>query len=273
MRSDYPKPAGIGPANRARLTELHRRARGPFRAPDAADWLQLTIPKAQRLLAYLASRGWLARAARGLYTVVPLETDRPHDWREEPWLVAARAFSPAYVGGWSACGHWGLTDQVFNAVCIFTTRRTRNKRVEMQGTPFQVKTIGQRKRFGLVKVWIHGTPVEVSDPTRTLIDVLDDPRTGGGIRHVADVLESYFRSEHADEQRILEHASQFGNGAVFKRLGYLCEVLGLGTEALLVECGERMTTGVALLDPSIQSRGRIVSRWRLRVNANITGGR
>ncbi len=177
------------------------------------------------------------------------------------------------MGGWSACEHWGLTDQVFNAVCIFTTRRTRTKRVEMQGTPFQVKTIARRKLFGLVKVWIHGTPVDVSDPTRTLIDILDDPRTGGGIRHVADVLESYFRSENASESCILEHASQFSNGAVFKRLGYLCEVLHLGTEALLVECGERMTTGIALLDPSIQSRGRIVNRWRLRVNADIASGR
>ena len=47
--------------------------------------------------------------------------------------------------------------------------------------------------------------------------MLDEPRSGGGIRHVADCLQVYFESEQADVPKLTEYASRLGNGAVFKR--------------------------------------------------------
>jgi len=34
--------------------------------------------------------------------------------------------------------------------------------------------------------------VDVSDVHRTIVDMLDDPSSGGGIRHVAECLSAYF---------------------------------------------------------------------------------
>ena len=111
--------------------------------------------------------------------------------------------------------------------------------------------------------------MDVSDPTRTLVDVLDSPELGGGIRHVAEVLEAYCDSEHLDESLFLEYAGRLGNRTVFKRLGYLIEALGIEATELVRECRERMSSGMSLLDPSLPRRGPSRRRWNLRLNATV----
>src|SRR6266852_9041303 len=61
--------------------------------------------------------------------------------------------------------------------------------------------------------------INVSDPTRTILDLLDTPALGGGIRSVLDMLKSYLASSHCDRQLLIRYADQLGNKAVFKRLG------------------------------------------------------
>ena len=52
-----------------------------------------------------------------------------------------------------------------------------------------------------------------------------------------------------------------GNGAVFKRLGFLVSQIS-GSEALAESCRQRLTQGNAKLDPALPSR-RLVKAWRL----------
>jgi predicted transcriptional regulator of viral defense system len=261
---------GISESNRNRLAMLHRSLSGPFNAADAAPLLSMDIQETRLFLAYLASRGWLSHVRRGLYLTVPLEATKPNDWREDPWLVAAKAFAPCYIGGWSACEHWGLTEQIFREVLVVSSRRVRYRRVEIQGIPFRVKVLPQRKLFGTRTVWRKQVRLQVSDPSRTIVDVLDDPALGGGIRHVAEVLSAYLSSEHRDEARVLEYADQLGNRAVFKRLGYIVETLGVSAPKLVETCKAKQSSGLSLLDPTVPSKGRILRRWNLRVNAHVS---
>ena len=109
----------------------------------------------------------------------------------------------------------------------------------------------------------------ISDPSRTLIDTLDAPELGGGIRHVAEVLDSYFGSEYLDESLLLEYAERLGNRTVFKRLGYLLEVLDIEAPGLVQECRDRISSGMSLLDPKLPRRGHSMRRWNLRLNATV----
>ena len=119
-----PTPKGISERNRQLLATLHRKARGPFTVREAANLLSLSIGRTQRFLAYLAARGWLVRTRRGLYATVPLNAVEPAHWREDPWIVASKVFSPSsYIAGWSACEHWELTEQIFREIVVVTTRR------------------------------------------------------------------------------------------------------------------------------------------------------
>lgn len=260
---------GISDSNRHRLQVLHQRAAGPFSPADAAEWLDISQPAARRFLSYLADRGWLARVRRGLYVPVPLEARQPGEWTADPWVVAHRSFAPCYLGGWSACEHWGLTDQTFRQIIVVTARRVRHRRVEIQGTPYRLKVVAQEKLFGTRPVWRGRVRVDVSDPSRTLVDLLDDPGLGGGMRTVADVAREYFAGPHRDDERLLDYTERVGNRTVYKRLGYLVEALQIDAHDLVLACLDRQSAGISALDPSVNARGHTVSRWHLRINVAL----
>ena len=263
------EPAGISSRNRSHLEELHRLG-GAFTVAQAAELLDIDRARASRLLGYLARRGWLSRVRRGLYVAVPLDARQSGEWIEDPWIVADRVFAPCYIGGWSACEHWDLTEQVFRTALVVTAKRVREREVEIQGIPFRLTVRSEEALFGTVAVWRGQGRVAVSDPSRTMVDILDDPSLGGGIRTVVDVLGEYMTSQHRNDRLLIEYADRLDNRAVFKRLGYLIERLGIEADSLLAACRERRSAGVVALDPSVKARGQIVRRWGLRANVALT---
>jgi len=52
-------------------------------------------------------------------------------------------------------------------------------------------------------VWRGKNKVLVADPHRAIIDILDEPKFGGGIQHVADCLQHYFTREYRDDDQLL----------------------------------------------------------------------
>ena len=259
-------PAGISGRNRQVLMALSRAFPGPFDAAQAASVLEIDTGRTRRLLAGLADGGWLARVRRGWYILVPIESSEPREWREDPWVLAATLFAPGYLGGWSAAEHWGLTDQIFRTIYVIAGRMIRPRRQTVQGTTFIIRTVPEGTLFGTRRVWRRQVPVNVSDPHRTVIDVLDIPASGGGALHVAEVLEAYFESEYLDPARLLEYGDRLGRGTVFKRLGYLVERGGMADADFVEVCHSRITAGISRMEPGRPSTGPIVSRWNLRVN-------
>lgn len=260
---------GISERNRAYLELLHREADAAFGVDEAARALGLDHDEAGRLLTYFARRGWLSRVRRGLYVAVPLDARRSGEWVEDSWVVAARAFDPCYIGGWSACEHWDLTEQVFRSLLVVTAKKVHHRDVVMQGVAFHVTVRHESKLFGTARVWRGQTRVDVSDASRTLVDVLDDPALGGGIRHVARVVHEYFISEHRNDDLLLEYGDRLGNRTVFKRLGYLLEAQATAAPELITACLQRRSAGYTTLDPSVKARGTMVRRWGLRVNVRL----
>ena len=261
-------PAGISGRNRKVLMALSRALPGPFDAAQAASVLEIDTGRTRRLLAALADGGWLARVRRGWYILVPIESSEPAEWREDPWVLAATLFAPGYLGGWSAAEHWGLTDQIFRTIYVIAGRTIRPRRQTVQGTDFIIRTVPGGTLFGTRRVWRRQVPVNVSDPHRTVIDVLDIPASGGGALHVAEVLESYFESGYVDPARLLEYGDRLGRGTVFKRLGYLVERGGMADDDFVELCRSRITAGISRMEPDRPSTGPIVSRWNLRVNVS-----
>jgi len=139
--------------------------------------------------------------------------------------------------------------------------------MERGGATYVVFPTPSTKTFGLRTRWVGSTRVPISDPERTLVDMLAQPRAGPGIQHVMDCLGTYSRSPGARLARLLDYAAQLGNGAVFKRLGFLLEKEQLAGPDVLEACHSALTQGLAKLDPSVLCP-RVVTRWRLRVPAS-----
>ncbi len=260
---------GLSSTNRTYVERLHRAFSEPFTAEDAAEALQLDQNRAQRLVRYLADRGWLDRVRRGLYLPVPLDSHRSGEAHQDPWVVAKVVFEPSYIAGWSAAEHWDLTEQIFRDVLVVTGQRPRDRTPTIGGTVFAVHSLDPSKHFGLVPVWRGNQRIDVTDPSRTVIDLLAIPTWGGGIRQVTEMITEYFEGGHRDDSLLVAYGDQLGIGAVFKRLGFLIEELNIDAPRLVERCLERRTAGVNDLDPSIDVEGRTESRWGIRVNVRI----
>ena len=86
---------------------------------------------------------------------------------------------------------------------------------------------------------------------------------------MAEVVGEYFRGEYRDDELLVGYLMKVGNGAAYKRLGYLLEELGIAAPGLLRECREGTTAGISMLDPDLPRSGPATRRWNLRVNGNV----
>lgn len=261
--------AGINEKNRKLLELLNRFGKNIFSVKDAAKIIDLPIKNARLYLSYFARRGWLSRVKRGLYIAVPLGTVNPQEYKENPWIVANRVFAPCYIGGWSAAEHWDLTEQIFNSVYVFTSRPFRCKNINIQGTDFVLKFLGENVSNYIKGVWIENVKIQISEPAQTIVDILDDPSAGGGIRNVADIIENYFSSENKNEAKLTDCIKEKGNKTIYKRLGFILEGLDIFAAELIKICLKNISRGYSVFDPSIKNKGTYNRRWNLRVNAEI----
>lgn len=258
---------GIGKTDRERLAAIIRGTKGTVSVGDAARILNVASTDAAKMLSRWSKKGWMSRVRRGLYVSVPLESRTADVPLEEPWLIADRLFSPCYIGGWSAAEYFDLTEQIFSTVMVMTVQKPRDRRPDIKGTVFMLRTISEKAMFGLKPVWRGQVKISVSDPTRTILDMLVDPVFGGGIRSVKDMLDNYLRSENKNLKQLIAYAEQLGNGAIFKRLGFLLEKMAPDETKAIENCYKRLTAGNAKLDLKLNNT-RLITRWRLWVPEN-----
>ena len=260
--------AGLGKKERERLSAVLRETKGTISVEETGKILEINPMIAAKMLSRWAGQGWLSRVRRGLYMPVPLESRTVDIPMEDPWIVASRLFNPCYIGGWSAAEYWDLTEQIFRTIIVITVQRPRDRKPKIKSIEFWVRSMKPEVFFGLKPVWRGQVKVNVSDPTRTILDLLADPGLGGGLRSTEDILINYLKSEKKDLGLLLNYADRLGNGAVYKRLGFLLEQKAPEEREAIKKCRERLTTGNAKLDLSLPTN-RLITRWRLWVPGRL----
>jgi predicted transcriptional regulator of viral defense system len=251
---------------RARLSAVLQTARDLVTIDDAIKALAVDRQAAAKLLSRWQQQGWLKRVGSGIYAPIPLDASTTEQVLKDPWVLVPALFAPGYIGGWTAAEHWDLTEQLFRSIFVFTVRPFRNKQQTVQGVSFTLKRIPEDALFGIKTLWRGQARVSIADKHRTIVDLLADPATGGGIRHVWRCLLTYLRDPEADADTLIRYAEKLGNGAVFKRLGFLVSRIP-GKESLAESCRQRLTEGNAKLDPALPCR-RLVKAWRLWIPRN-----
>ncbi|MBN2028642.1 type IV toxin-antitoxin system AbiEi family antitoxin domain-containing protein [bacterium] len=256
--------SGIGKLDRIRLIEVIRNTKGTISVAEASVILNLSLSKTAKILSRWAKKGWLTRISRGIYISIPLESRTNDIPLEDPWIIAEKLYFPCYIGGWSAAEYWDLTDQVFRTILVMTQRKPRNRMPVIKGTKFILMTVLDKAMFGLKPIWRGQVKVSISDPTRTVIDMINGPQSGGGIRFIVEMFINYLKSENANVDLLLAYANQLGNGAIYKRLGFLLERFAPNKETAIKICKLSLTKGNTKLDPKLKA-DRLVTRWRLWV--------
>ena len=66
---------------------------------------------------------------------------------------------------------------------------------------------------------------------------------------------------------LIEYATRLGNGAVFKRLGFLLEKFNPDEGKAIEACKSKLTKGNSKLDPKLAAE-KLITRWRLWLPQN-----
>jgi len=261
--------SGISEKNSVALRKLSSHENGPFTLKEASDYLNMPERKVVVLLGHLTRKGWLSRIKRGIYLTVPIGVINPKEFKTSPLVTANHVFSPCYIGGWSAAEHWHLTEQMFNSVVVFTSKKTRSSSIKIKGAEFVIRKADESEFRNAKTVWIENEKILITNPSRTVADILNDPTIGGGISNCTEILNNYLDSEYKDENELLKSINELKNNTIFKRLGYLLEVSGRNMLNLIDVCLKHVSKGFTFLDPSIKNKGIINTKWNLRINAEI----
>lgn len=258
--------AGIGKKERSQLALLLRANLPIITSENASKILKTARSRAAQLLALWAKKGWLSRVKHGVYVPVSLQAGNPNVMVDDPWIVARALFDPCYIGGWSAAEHWNFTEQIFNSVLVFSTKKSQTRELKLQGVNFTIKTIKVDRLFGAKPIWREGHKVNVSDPSKTIVDAFNDPAVVGGIRMAIDILAQYLKSEHKNAKLLYDYAHQMGNTAIFKRLGFVLERQYPSEKAFAEKMRQQIKAGYSQLDPSTPGDS-LVTAWKLWVPA------
>lgn len=229
---------------------------------ETAIVLKLDQSQAAQLLARWSKKGWLSRVKRGVYIPVSLQSSTTEVMIDEPWAAASSLFPPCYIGGWSAAEHWDFTEQIFNSAMIFTSKKVDSREMNLNGARFTIKTIRPERLFGLNTIWLQNHKVEISDPTRTIVDAYNDPATVGGIRMAVDILDRYMNSEHKNLNLLFEYALKMKNTAIFKRLGFVMDQHWPKEKKFVENARKSIKSGYSQLDPAAPGK-TLVTLWGL----------
>src|SRR5579883_3386310 len=256
---------GLRDKGRQLLGKLLQASQESITVAEASHILNISRYHAAGLLAMWAKNGWLYRVRRGLYIPIPLQSSSTDVTPTEPWLIAHKLFPPCYIGGWTAAHHWGLTEQIFHSIFVMTTKKVHQREQNLNGVIFKVKTILPKKIFGTQPIWSGKVKIAISDPTKTVIDGLNDPTVVGGIRMLADILSVYVSSKEFNQEKLFKYAKAMNNSAVYKRLGFLIEqVKSNATTSIAAECKKNLKSGYSQLEPAIKG-DHLETRWNLWV--------
>lgn len=248
------------------LTHFAATGKRLIRADEAEDFLH-SKTKALTTLSRLTRKGWLQRLERGLYLIIPLEAGPERTWAENSFVIGSQLISPAAISYWSAFRFWNWTEQVPKMIFVQTTRRKQS--IWIDGIAYRFITVQEKYFFGIVTRSLESAFVQVTDPEKTLLDAAARPDLSGGILQLAEVMRDH--PNEIDWDKLDRYLVQWGGGAVAKRLGYLVETLQLPVpNEMLLRWQKLVTKGISLLEPGLERKGRVFTRWQLQINVDVS---
>ncbi|MBN1216124.1 MAG: hypothetical protein JXA99_11875 [Candidatus Lokiarchaeota archaeon] len=271
MNKIYPNQnlAGIGKLSRQRLLKvMDYTNNGCITSDVVSNVLNVSLKEAQAYLAKWSKNGWIYRIKRGVYLPIELSTKILDQTVIDPWVVAEGLYSPCYIGGWSAAKYWDLTEQIFERTIVFTSKHVNEKIKNIQNVSFLITKINSEKFFGLKTIWKEQVKIKISDPHKTIIDILNIPNVGGGIRLISDILKKYIYSSYVNVGILFDYAKKMENRTIFKRLGFLIMLIKPDEIHLIEKCRQNISKGNSKLDPKIKC-SKLVKKWHLWIPENF----
>ena len=258
----------LGNAEARLLLTLASQNRQVFTTADAQAVVEGPRHRINKMLARLSDKRWVLRLRRGLYLILPFEAGIEGTYSVHPFRIVPHLVTPYAVAYWTALSYYGYTEQIPGVIFVTTTagRASATLTIEELGLTYRFVTLAPYKFFGYHRVWIEGQEIIITDRAKTVVDCLDHPEHCGGIVEAAKGLYESLTKEDISPPLLSEYAGRMQNRAIFKRLGYLVELLDLPVGVEIERWQAALSTGYNRLDPLAGDHGPYDGRWQLRLN-------
>jgi predicted transcriptional regulator of viral defense system len=181
----------LGPTETRLLNRLAADGQIIFSSEQARAALGNDEYDVNKLLYHLTRKRWLLRLEKAKYLILPLEAGMEGQYSVHEFAVAAHLVQPYAIAYASAMSFHALSDLLPHTVFVATTRRKAPVTIEELGLHFQFIALAPHKFFGFQAVAIEEQPVQITTPSKTLVDGLDRPDLCGGIVELAKGFERY----------------------------------------------------------------------------------
>lgn len=255
----------VGPQAAQLLTKLQERRHLIFALPEIIEITGLKAPSARSFIRALVRRGVAARLRPGLFNLVPFELGQEKEYLGNPYVVARELLRGReyYISHAAAMEIHRMTTQPQLVVYVTSPKPPRDRKIF--GAEFRFVRCPPARFFGLVEHWASNEEkVWVSDLERTVLDGVRLPRYCGGITELAKGF--WMRRSDINVKKLVEYALRLDFGSALGRLGYLMEILEIGTPSDLDALRQKLGSAYAPLDPLMPREGKFLSKWRLRLN-------
>ena len=202
--------------------------------------------------------GKLLRVRRGVYAVVP-RGQTPDSLMVDPYVLATNLAPDAVVAYHGALQFHGKAHSLVRRVPFLTGTKVRpfvSRGSDFVPVPVPPPLRGLPDRGGgVVETSRAGATVRVTTLERTLVDVLDSPRHGGGWEEIWRSLESV---EFFDLDAVIDYAFKLDSAVAVAKVGFYLEQ---HREELMVEdvilpgCANAYPGAPCTLSVASESRG------------------
>jgi predicted transcriptional regulator of viral defense system len=214
----------------------------------------------------LARKGVLQRVGRGAYLVRPVRTlGRPSVGSTATALSFLLEGEPYYLGGLWALSLHRLTSQGHGSLIDAYVLRRRRPRIVLNARVTFHALPTAAFEYGITAMTIAGAQVRVSDPERTVLDLLDHPATAGDLRSA--VRQAVLGLPRVRVKTLVEYAAKGSRTSTCQRVAVLLERAGVSARSLLrLERRTKRTRTVLSMVEGEPRKGRMNARWRVVEN-------
>ena len=202
---------------------LSEEGRRELTRRDAIERFALSAKSADDILQSLVRKGWLARAGRGKYLLIPPEWGATPLGESNTLALASQLTSDGYIAFSTAAAHWGLTTQLRSVIWIVTRTHARNRHINDSEVRFVRLPV--TAMFAIERVEVYGYPVPMSDREKTVLDCIAFPDRAGGIAEASAILAKAAR--RWQWEKAVDYLERLGNTALIQKFGYLCSAAHL----------------------------------------------
>lgn len=263
---------------------LAETTESPVRAVDLSDWLlsrgrdHVTTPEAADLLRVPAEhvRQRMHRQvegrkfftpARGLWIPVPA---RYREWGVVPAedfidVLMTHLRRDYYVGWLSAASVYGATHQAPQVFQVAVSSHLADR--DLGRVRLRFHTRSQLNRLSLVRRKVP-SPMKLTGPALTALDLADSPRIAGGLSNAATVIHDLAEDISADD---LSQFAPLFPVSTARRLGYLMTFLGLDFSLVSLQrwVDSKQSVAPTPLSPTAAPRGILDRQWSIVVNDTV----